>query len=78
LRTNKAAAEAAGDPRRSIDERYRGREPYLQQVRDAANALVEARYLRADDVDAIVGRAQDQWNAIAAPGTNTNGSRGMR
>ena len=73
-----AAADAAGDPRRSIEQRYRGREAYLQQVRDAADALVKARYLRADDVDAIVRRAEDQWNAVAGPGTNTNGSRGMR
>jgi hypothetical protein len=71
----KAIREASGDPRRSIEERYRGREQYLQQVRDTANALVKGRYLRADDVDAIVRRAEDQWNALAGQAMKTNASR---
>ena len=65
----KARATASGDPRRSIEERYQGRESYLQHVRDAANALVKDRYLRADDVDAIVRRAEDHWNALVGQTT---------
>jgi hypothetical protein len=65
-------AAANGDPRRSIEERYQGRDAYLQQVRDAANALVGGRYLRADDVDAIVGRAQDHWNLLVGQATNAS------
>ena len=68
----KALGEAAGDPRRSIEERYRGREEYLQQVREAADTLVKGGYFRADDVDAVVRRAEDQWNAL---GQGTNASR---
>ena len=71
----KTLADAAGDPRRSIEERYRGREQYLQQVRDVAGALVKGRYLRADDVDAIVRRADDHWNLAAGPTMKTNASR---
>jgi Alpha/beta hydrolase domain len=74
----KAQATASGDPRRSIEERYQGRESYLQQVRDAAKALVKDRYLRADDVDAIMRRAQDQWNLVVGQGTNTNASPAPR
>jgi len=68
----KARGDAAGDPRRSIGERYQSRESYLQQVRDAANALVKDRYLRADDVDAMVRRAEDHWNVLAGQDTNTH------
>ena len=68
----RAVRESAGDPRRSIEERYRGREQYLQQVRDTANALVKGRYLRADDVEAVVRRAEDQWNALAGQAMKTN------
>jgi hypothetical protein len=34
----RAVRESAGDPRRSIEERYRGREQYLQQVRHRKRA----------------------------------------
>lgn len=68
----KAQALAAGDPRRSIEERYPGRDQYLQQVRDAVNALVKDRYLRADDVDALVRRAEDHWNVLVGQGTNAS------
>ena len=71
----RAVRESAGDPRRSIEERYRGREQYLQQVRDTAHALVKGRYLRADDVDAVVRRAEDQWNVLAGQAMKTNASR---
>lgn len=70
----KAIGEAANDPRRSVEERYRGREQYLQQVRDAADTLVKGGYLRADDVDAVVRRAEDRWNALGQ-GTNANAAR---
>lgn len=76
--STKALGQAAGDPRRSIGERYPGRESYLEQVRHAANALVKDRYVRAEDVDAIVRRADDHWNALAAQGTNTHASRAPR
>jgi hypothetical protein len=74
----KAAREAAGDPRRSIEERYRSREQYVQQVRDAANALVKGRYLLAEDVAAIVRRAEDHWNLLSSQSTSTDASREPR
>ena len=39
------ASQAAADPRPSIAERYGSRETYLAQVRQAAEALMQARYI---------------------------------
>jgi alpha/beta hydrolase family protein len=60
----RAAREAAKDPRRSIEERYRSQEEYLAQVEKAADALVKAGYLLVDDEPRILQRATDQWDAI--------------
>jgi hypothetical protein len=74
----KGARKTAGDPRRSIEERYRSREQYMEQVRDAANALVKARYLLAEDVAAIVRRAENHWDVVAGHSTSPNASRDLR
>jgi hypothetical protein len=57
----RAAREAANDPRRSIEERYRTQEDYLAKVEQAADALVKAGYLLVDDEPRILQRASDQW-----------------
>jgi hypothetical protein len=54
--------EAAGDPRRSVEERYASRENYLRQVREAGLALVDQRYLLAEDVEACVAAAGQLWD----------------
>jgi hypothetical protein len=51
-----------GDPRPSIAERYASRDDYLARVRGAAAALVGARHMLAEDVDAVVARAGKQWD----------------
>ena len=51
-----------GDPRPSIAERYVSRDDYLTKVRAAADALVGARHMLADDVDPVVARAGAQWD----------------
>ena len=38
------------DPRRSIAERYPGRDSYLEQVRQAAKRLIDEGYLLAEDL----------------------------
>ena len=58
----RAAREAAKDPRRSIDERYRSQEDYLAKVEQAADALVKGGYLLVDDEPRILQRASDQWD----------------
>jgi hypothetical protein len=72
----RTAAERAadGDPRPSIAERYSGREAYVRRVREAAESMVAARQLLAEDLDAIATRAGELWDFIhtmtpAAPST---------
>ena len=45
--------EAGGDPRLSLEERYANADDYLGQVRERIGALVEARYMLAEDADAL-------------------------
>jgi hypothetical protein len=61
------ADRAAGDPRRPIQERYASRDAYLDQARQAAEALVARRLLLLDDVDRVVQRATDTWDTYAVP-----------
>jgi hypothetical protein len=58
----RAERERAGDPRPSIAERYRSREEYLARVRDAARALVIARYLLEEDIETSVSFAARMWD----------------
>ena len=58
--------EASGDPRASIEERYRSRDDYLERVRQAGRALVAQRYMLEGDVElavALAARAWDHWTA---------------
>ncbi len=62
----RTAADRArtGDPRPSIEERYAGREAYLARVRQDAGAMVAARQLLAEDVDAVAERAGALWDFV--------------
>lgn len=61
----RAARQASGDPRASIEERYTSRADYLERVREAATRLVAERHMLAEDVDAVVERAGRLWDFIA-------------
>jgi hypothetical protein len=52
-----AQRHSAGDPRPALAERYRSRFDYIAQIARAADALVEARLLLAEDADRYVERA---------------------
>jgi len=67
----KGEREQAGDPRPSIEERYRSREQYLKLVEEAAAPLVKGGYLLADDVARIVRRAGDHWDYVTRAATTT-------
>jgi len=54
----KAERWAAGDPRPSLEERYRSQQDYGQRVASAAKKLVEQGYLLEEDEDRIVQRAE--------------------
>jgi hypothetical protein len=67
--TTREAREAAGDPRRSIAERYASREDYLERVKQATQALIESRYLLAEDFEEIVSRAAQHYDLLYSMGT---------
>jgi hypothetical protein len=54
----KAEREKSGDPRLSIEERYKDHADYVRQVSRAARALVEARYLLSEDAERIIEKAR--------------------
>jgi hypothetical protein len=60
----RAAREASGDPRPSLEERYGTRAAYLARAREAAGRLVAARHMLAEDVDLVVERAGRLWDFI--------------
>ena len=49
----RAEREASGDPRSSLEERYRDVDDYLQQVRTEIGSLVLAGLMLAEDTDAL-------------------------
>jgi hypothetical protein len=55
------AAHKAGDPRRSIAERYASRDEYMAKVRAAAAQLVKDGLLLESDVDPVVARCATEW-----------------
>ncbi len=55
----RAAREAAGDPRLSLEERYGTRDAFVARLRAAAEALVAARLLLVEDADRYVAAARE-------------------
>ena len=58
----RAEREAAGDPRPSLEERYRGQADYLDRVRSAAVSLVKQRLMLEEDLDSVLARARVHWD----------------
>ena len=54
----RAAREATGDPRPSLEERYPSHQGYVDRVRAASEALLGERLLLQEDVDRFVEAAQ--------------------
>jgi hypothetical protein len=69
----RAAREARGDSRLSIEERYRSLDDYLQRVRSAAIELVRSRYLLQEDVDGVLTRARDHWSFATREQSSAHG-----
>jgi hypothetical protein len=65
------ARQASGDPRRSIAERYTSKDDYLERVRQAAQTLVQERYLLAEEVEDIIGQAAQHYDLLLC-GSNTS------
>ncbi len=62
----RAEREKNGDPRLSIAERYPSRAAYLDAVRAAAQKLVAARHVLAEDIEPVVERAGRRWDYFHA------------
>jgi hypothetical protein len=56
--------EAAGDRRRAIAERYASKEAYLEQIRRAGEALIQARYLLPEDLEEVVSQAALHYDLL--------------
>jgi hypothetical protein len=56
--------QASGDPRRSIAERYASKEAYLERVRQATEALIQTRYLLAEDFEEVLSQAAQHYDLL--------------
>ena len=59
----KTAAERQknGDPRKSIEERYSGRQDYLNRYRQVVDELVKQRWILEEDRRAFLRRGEQEW-----------------
>jgi Alpha/beta hydrolase domain len=58
-----AEREKSGDPRKSIAERYSGREDYLDRYGKAVDILVKDRWILEEDRAALLSRGGAEWDA---------------
>ncbi|MEK7831205.1 MAG: alpha/beta hydrolase domain-containing protein, partial [Acidobacteriota bacterium] len=55
---NKAEREAAGDPRPSLEERYRDHAGYVAAVRAAVERLLQQKFLLPEDAERLIREAE--------------------
>ncbi|HTB16300.1 MAG TPA: alpha/beta hydrolase domain-containing protein [Bryobacteraceae bacterium] len=60
----KAEREASGDPRLSIEERYKDKDEYLKKVKEAAVTLSGSGFLLKEDIDKVAAKAGARWDSI--------------
>ena len=60
----RAERERSGDPRPSIEERYKNKEDYLDRLSKSANDLASKGYLLKEDVPRIVQQAATRWDWV--------------
>jgi hypothetical protein len=68
LARTKAAREASGDSRLSLEERYPDRASYLGRIAESALALTRERLLLPQDVAFVLERAAAHWDRRAEGG----------
>jgi hypothetical protein len=61
----RAEREKSGDPRLSIEERYKDEQEYLGKIDAAARELAKERFLLEADVPQVVARAKQRWEQLA-------------
>jgi hypothetical protein len=62
----RAEREKTGDPRLSIEERYKDQQEYLGKIESAARDLAKERFLLDADVPQVVAKAKQRWEQLAA------------
>ncbi len=55
---SKEEREKGGDPRLSIEERYKDHADYIQKISRQARAMVEERFLLPEDAERIIEEAK--------------------
>lgn len=63
----KAERTAAGDPRLSLEERYRDHAAYVEAVRQAVGRLVSQRFLLPNDANSIIAQAEASTILLPTP-----------
>jgi hypothetical protein len=58
----KAERKKSGDPRPSIEERYRNKQDYVARYKAAAEDLVKHGYMLPGDLDEVVKRGAWFWD----------------
>ena len=58
LQKQRRNGESTRDPRPSIQERYKNRDDYVQQISRAARVLVDQRYLLPEDAERMIAEAK--------------------
>jgi hypothetical protein len=56
-----ADRQKTADPRKSIAERYSGREEYMTRYKKAVDDLVKERWILPEDQDALIRRGDQEW-----------------
>lgn len=57
-----ADRQASGDPRKSIAERYTGKDDYMARFTKALDELVRQRWILPEDRDAVMHRGEQEWD----------------
>lgn len=57
-----ADRQSTGDPRRSIAERYAGKQDYLDRFTKALDELVQQGWILPEDRDAVLNRGEKEWD----------------
>jgi hypothetical protein len=72
LARTKADRASGNDPRKSLEERYPGRDQYLAEITKAAGDLVAKGYLLKADVARVVEQAGTRWDYAAGVTARTS------
>jgi hypothetical protein len=64
---SRAEREFSGDPRPSIEERYKSREEYIAKIESATRRLVDQGFVLERDVPLVIDQARQRWAWVMNP-----------